>query len=69
MAARPADDHRAFEALARNEDVAARLGGPDDVRLLWEVAQVPDFQAVLTDAHTRLLHEIFTHLARARWAG
>ena len=63
MATRPADDHRAFEALARNEDVAALLGGPDDVRLLWEVAQVPDFQAVLTDAHTRLLREVFTHLA------
>ena len=60
---RPADDHRAFEALARNEDVAALLRGPDDVRLLWEVAQVPDFQAVLTDAHTRLLHEVFAHLA------
>jgi len=60
---RPADDHRAFEALVRNEDIAALLRTPDDVRLLWEVAQVPDFQAVLTDAHTRLLHEVFAHLA------
>ena len=62
MATRPADDHRAFAALAHNHDVAALLRGPEDVRLLWEVAQVPDFQAVLTDAHTRLLHEIFAHL-------
>lgn len=60
---RPADDHRAFEALARNPEVAALLRRADDVRLLWEVAQVPDFQAVLTDAHTHLLHEVFAHLA------
>ena len=43
--------------------MAALLRGPDDVRLLWEVAQVPDFQSVLTDAHTRLLREVFPHLA------
>jgi ATP-dependent RNA helicase SUPV3L1/SUV3 len=60
---RPADDHRAFEALARTAPVAALLHRADDVRLLFEVAQIPDFQAVLTDAHTRLLHEAFVHLS------
>ena len=52
---RPADDHRAFAALLALREVALRLRGPDDVRRSWEVAQVPDFQSVLTEAHTRLL--------------
>ena len=33
------------------------------MRQLWEVAQVPDFQSVLTEAHTRLLQEVFLHLS------
>jgi len=60
---RRADDHHAFSTLAADPAVAARLRGPRDVRLLWEVAQVPDFQAVLTEAHTRLLLEVFLHLS------
>jgi len=32
------------------------------VQLLWEVCQVPDFQSVLTDAHTRLLARVFRFL-------
>jgi len=32
------------------------------VRLLWEVCQVPDFQSVLTEAHTRLLSRVFRFL-------
>jgi ATP-dependent RNA helicase SUPV3L1/SUV3 len=60
---RPADDHRAFATLAAEPSVTARLRRADDVRLLWEVAQVPDFQSVLTEAHTRLLREVFLHLS------
>jgi ATP-dependent RNA helicase SUPV3L1/SUV3 len=32
------------------------------VRLLWDVAQVPDFRNVMTEAHTRLLAQMFGHL-------
>ncbi len=60
---RPADDHRAFAALAAEAEIEPRLRGSGDVRRLWEVAQVPDFQAVLTEAHTRLLREVFLHLS------
>jgi ATP-dependent RNA helicase SUPV3L1/SUV3 len=35
---------------------------PDSVRLLWEVCRVPDFQSVLTEAHTRLLSRVFRFL-------
>ena len=32
------------------------------MRLLWEVCQIPDFRKVMSDAHTRLLGQIFRHL-------
>jgi ATP-dependent RNA helicase SUPV3L1/SUV3 len=58
-----ADDHRAFSALAALPEIAKRTGTEDRVRLLWDVASVPDFRNVLTDAHARLLAELFHHLS------
>jgi len=60
---RHADDQRALEALARDAGIVSLAQRAEDVRLLWEVCQVPDFRNVLTDAHTRLLARIFSHLA------
>jgi ATP-dependent RNA helicase SUPV3L1/SUV3 len=36
--------------------------GRDQVALLWEVCQVPDFRKILSDAHTRLLGQIYRFL-------
>ena len=58
-----ADDHRALQALARNQEVVELAGHPGAVRLLWEVCQIPDFRKALTDNHTRLLGHCFRHLA------
>ena len=33
------------------------------VRLLWEVCQIPDFRKVMSETHTRLLAQIYRHLA------
>jgi ATP-dependent RNA helicase SUPV3L1/SUV3 len=59
---RDADDHRALAALSAVPEVRARADTPETVRLLWQVAQVPDFRNVMTEAHTRLLAQIFRHL-------
>lgn len=56
-----ADDQRALEALLREDDLA-RLSGQEAVKLLWEVACIPDFRNVLSDAHTRLLLVVLRHL-------
>ena len=58
-----ADDHRALQALARNQEVVELAVHPGAVRLLWEVCQIPDFRKALTDSHTRLLGHCFRHLA------
>ncbi len=61
---RDAEDHQALAALGRQSDIATRAGGGGDpLRLLWDVCQIPDFRKVLSDAHLRLLAQIFLHLS------
>ena len=59
---RGAEDARALAALALDAEVMALARDAGSVRLLWEVCQVPDFQGVLTEAHTRLLSRVFRFL-------
>ncbi len=59
---RNAEDQRSLAALVRDEEAMALAREPDAVRLLWEVCRVPDFQSVLTEAHTRLLSRVFRFL-------
>lgn len=61
---RHADDQRALESLARDADIAALARRAEDVRILWDVCQVPDFRNVMTEAHTRLLSRIFGYLVQ-----
>jgi ATP-dependent RNA helicase SUPV3L1/SUV3 len=60
--ARDADDHLALATLARDPEIARLATNRDAVRLLWDVCQIPDFRKVLSDAHTRLLSQIYRHL-------
>lgn len=55
-------DEAALEHLSRREEIRRRLTGPDDVALLWEVCQIPDFGHVLLDHHANLLGEVFRQL-------
>ncbi|MBX9633920.1 MAG: disulfide oxidoreductase, partial [Magnetospirillum sp.] len=47
---------------AADGDILRLTNHPERVRLLWDVAQVPDFRKVMADAHTRLLSQLFRHL-------
>jgi len=60
--AREADDQVALAHLAHDPDILKLANHPERVRLLWDVAQVPDFRKVMADAHTRLLSQLFRHL-------
>jgi len=60
--AREADDQIALAHLAQDAGILKLTNHPERVRLLWDVAQVPDFRKVMADAHTRLLSQIFRHL-------
>lgn len=56
-------DHQSLAALARDEEIRALAQGKGRVALLWDVCQIPDFRKLMTDAHLRLLGQIFRHLA------
>ncbi|HLO78823.1 MAG TPA: helicase-related protein [Magnetospirillum sp.] len=60
--AREADDQVALTHLAHDPDILKLANHPERVKLLWDVAQVPDFRKVMADAHTRLLAQLFRHL-------
>lgn len=60
--AREADDQLVLQALSRDADLMTRVKHPDQVRLLWDVCQIPDFRKSLAEQHSRLLAAIFRHL-------
>jgi len=60
--AREAADEHALDYLAADDATAARATNADAVRLLWDVARIPDFRNIHTDEHPQLLARIFEHL-------
>ncbi len=58
-----AEDHLSLKHLLHDADILALARGPARLRLLWEVCQIPDFRKLMTDAHVRLLGQIYRHLA------
>ena len=61
---REQDDQLALQTLAKHSDFLPRLRSSAKVRLLWEVCQVPDFRKTMTEEHTALLGQLFTHLTQ-----
>ena len=59
---RHAEDQQTLAGLTRDADTMDLAREPEPVRQLWEVCQVPDFQGVVTEGHTRLLARVFAFL-------
>jgi ATP-dependent RNA helicase SUPV3L1/SUV3 len=57
------DDTAALRALSKDPWVRSRARGPEMVRLLWEVCQIPDFRKLLLEAHVMLVGDVFRMLA------
>ncbi len=60
--AREADDVMALKSISTREDVASRIQGAPDVRLLWDVCRIPDFRGISHAEHADLLGRIFDFL-------
>ena len=58
-----ADDVQAAKLLSRDPATLDRLGDEGRVRLLWEVAQMPDFRKTTMGEHAALVGEIFAFLS------
>ena len=59
-----ATDHTSLIALSQTQSVKELANSPGRVRLLWDVASVPDFRNMMTDHHTVMLSRIYENLAR-----
>ncbi|HWA50327.1 MAG TPA: helicase-related protein [Dongiaceae bacterium] len=57
-----AEDHQSLHAMARDPEIAALAQGRERVALLWDICQVPDFRKLMTDAHVRLLAQLYHYL-------
>ena len=53
---------RALRIMAEDNEVYARASSPAAVRLLWDVARVPDFRGISASEHAGLLGQIFNFL-------
>jgi len=60
---RQANDEKLLVQLARESAVRDRLINPDQIRMLWDVCQIPDFRKQVTGGHTRLLSHIYQSLS------
>jgi ATP-dependent RNA helicase SUPV3L1/SUV3 len=58
----PAEDQLVLEAMLKDESLRAHASDPRRIRLLWDVAQVPDFRKVKPEQHARLMSQVFLHL-------
>ncbi|MEQ8639186.1 MAG: helicase-related protein [Alphaproteobacteria bacterium] len=60
---RDGDDHLALRALLADKTTRASRAGPGDTALLWQACQIPDYRKLMTDAHARLVGQVFDHLS------
>ena len=62
MRAREADDLATLKELAQMPDLGAPMDNAGDVKLLWDVCQVPDFRKVALSEHASLCLRIWRFL-------
>ena len=55
-------DHQALIALSGRKEVRVAVQGANDVRLLWDVASIPDFRQSLHESHYDLLAGVYMAL-------
>lgn len=59
-----ADDEAALERLKAIDDVHDMLKSQAQVKMLWDVCQVPDFRNLTIDTHVKLLQDIWRTLIK-----
>ena len=62
MRARESDDLMALRSVSAQPEIADRVKGGRDVRLLWDVCCVPDFRGISQAEHAGLLARIYEFL-------
>lgn len=61
---RGADDEHVLRRLRDDADLMGCVRGPDDVRRLWDVCQLPDFRKLSQDEHAQLASRIASYIVK-----
>ncbi|HKO94481.1 MAG TPA: helicase-related protein, partial [Polyangiaceae bacterium] len=59
----PASDLEALERLAQDPDVRRHAHGSDQVQLLWQACQIPNYQRWMPELHADLVKQVFLQLS------
>jgi len=59
---RNAIDEFSFRSLCLDSNVSKYLNTPDNIKLLWDVCRIPDFQKIMNDNYIALLKNVFLAL-------
>jgi ATP-dependent RNA helicase SUPV3L1/SUV3 len=62
--ARPGADQQALETLSRDEDIMALISTPEDLALLWDICQLPDYRKIASNDHADLIAKVFEFLVK-----
>ncbi|MEM9692589.1 MAG: helicase-related protein, partial [Myxococcota bacterium] len=62
-----ATDEDVLRLLSGREEIRERVRGEDELRLLWELCQIPDYRKLLPEHHSRLVQDLFLQLSRRGW--
>jgi len=60
--ARTADDVAALEALSSDREISDIATTPQNVALLWDVCQLPDYRKISGQSHAELVSNVYKHL-------
>ncbi|VAV95553.1 ATP-dependent DNA helicase [hydrothermal vent metagenome] len=61
---RPAADIQALEILSRDDEIAPLVSAADEVELLWQVCQLPDYRNISAHDHAGIIARIFLFLSK-----
>jgi ATP-dependent RNA helicase SUPV3L1/SUV3 len=61
--AREAGDHLTLRSLSEMPEIKDRVQNPRDVKLLWDVCQLPDFRQVSHNEHVAIVGKIFEFMS------
>ena len=59
-------DLASLKTLNDDAKIRACVTNPDDVRLIWEICQIPDFRNISAEEHVRLLRTVFEFIYESR---
>nr|WP_321458617.1 helicase-related protein [uncultured Cohaesibacter sp.] len=58
----PASDLQALELLYKSREIRRRVNEPSELKLLWDVCQVPDYRKIAPTNHAELIGMLFQQL-------